>query len=363
MNTCMIVRCQQSTSKKEVFEYIQVNEKLNNYLISWKNKIDDNKSWDTAKRLHNTYEFIFSSGYSNKSVSKKKPLSRSYFKLWEILHDFELIPNQSKTAHIAEGPGGFIECLCDFTNTYNKESQIFGITLKSNNKKIPSWKIPRTLLDGYNINLYDEDDGNIYDIHTVNRFINYVGLYSCDLVTSDGGFDFSADFNNQEVDSLQLMISEIYIALMIQKLGGSMIIKVFDLFCLRTIKLISLCSDFYENFMIIKPQTSRPANSEKYILFHKFDFQNTKLQQIYLELLKTSIIQQDLTVIDSYASFYNVLIAITKYNIYYTSIQVYALKRTLELSQNVDNYKKNDIICKNIKICKEWCKAYNIATY
>ena len=67
--------------------YNALNKELCQYLVEWKNKIDDNKCWDTAKRLSNTYEFIFSSGYTKVSVSKKKPLSRSYFKLWEILYD------------------------------------------------------------------------------------------------------------------------------------------------------------------------------------------------------------------------------------------------------------------------------------
>ena len=363
MNTCIKVKNKQYTLRDDdINDYVRVNEKLNEWLIEWKNKINDNKVWDTAKRLYNTYEFIFSSGYNKESVSKKKPLSRSYFKLWEILHDFDIIQEGSKTAHIAEGPGGFIECICDLVKKYEKKSTIYGITLISSNKKIPSWKLSKSILDKNDVHLYNQDNGNIYNIQTINNFIDYVGEHSCDFVTSDGGFDFSADFNNQEADSLALMISEIYITLRMQKQKGSMLIKVFDLFSLRTIKLISLCSNFYEEFVIIKPQTSRPANSEKYLLFTNY-FNFSTQQQNNLNLLKQCIVDKNSSLLDNYTPFENTLIAITKYNLYYTAIQADALKETLELSNNIDNHKKNNIINRNINLCRTWCSTYDIATH
>lgn len=373
MNTCVYIKGDSNLRNIDVdiHDYIVVNDELNAHLIEWKNKIDDNKSWDTAKRLFNTYEFIFSSGYNKESVSKKKPLSRSYFKLWEILHDFNLIESNSISAHIAEGPGGFIECVCDYKNKYAKNCEMYGITLKSNNKKIPSWKIPKCLIDNNDIHLYNEDDGNIYNIQTVEKFIKFVGENSCDIVTSDGGFDFSADFNNQETHSLQLMLSEIYITLMIQKQKGSMLIKVFDLFSIRTIKLIALCSDFYENFVIIKPQTSRPANSEKYILFKNFLHDDNNSTQCHnLKILRHCIQTNDLEKIDTYSNFQNIMVSITKYNMYYTFNQINALQKTLDLSKEINNANSNSnhqnnkhYILDNIQVCKNWCNKYNIETY
>ena len=37
-------------------------------------------------------------------------------------------------------------------------------------------------------------------------FINRVGYHSCEIVTADGGFDFSNDFNQQEEVFLQLFL-------------------------------------------------------------------------------------------------------------------------------------------------------------
>lgn len=342
--------------------YLELNEMLNIHLVHWKNKINDNKCWDTAKRLSNTFEFIFSSGYNKVSVSKKKPLSRSYFKLWEILHDFDIVSSNIKSAHIAEGPGGFIECLCDYFNMYQNTGSMYGITLKSSNKKIPSWKLPKHLFENNAINLYENDDGNIYNIKTVHTFIEFVGEKSCDFVTSDGGFDFSANFNNQESDSLKLMISEIYISLKLQKEKGSMLLKVFDLFSLRTIKLISLCSDFYDRFVILKPQTSRPANSEKYILFQSKHETNLILHKNNMEILERSIELEDESIMDEYVDFKDCLIALTKYNIVYTHNQIKFLKDTLEVSKYIDTNNKiiGKSISKNISLCKDWCNTYNI---
>ena len=61
-----------------------------------------------------------------------------------------------------------------------------------------------------------------------------------DLVTADGGFDYSTDYNKQELSSYKLIYSEIYIALNIQKDNGSFVLKVFDIFYHKTIQLIYL---------------------------------------------------------------------------------------------------------------------------
>lgn len=352
-----------NSTKKIVQDIVEINHILNNYLVEWKNKINDNKSWDIAKRLSNTYEFIFSSGYNKINVSKKRPLSRSYFKLWEILHDFPFLLDiqELKTAHIAEGPGGFIECICDYNNKYDKSGEIYGITLKSNQKKIPSWKLPKWLIQKQNIHLYDSDDGNIYNIHTIDMFVEYVGESSCNFITCDGGFDYSADFNNQETDSILLMLSEIYTSLRIQKDSGHMILKIFDIFSLRTIKLISMCAQFYKSYNILKPMTSRPANSEKYILFMNKQTSNPIFEKENIQSMRHAIVYRDASLLDRYDRYINDIISITKYNILYTSNQIKSLKETLNLSKDMNRIKKK-CIDSNINICKEWCRRYKIDT-
>ena len=341
----------------------RLNHRLNKELTCWKNKLNYNKHWDTAKRISNTYEFIFSSGYTRINLVKKKPLSRAYFKLWEILHDFDIIQNTTdhgiKTAHIADGPGGFIECVCDYCEQYNIPSeQLYGITLKSTDRKIPNWKISKNYLNNFPINL---NEGNIYDLNVVQDFVEYVGRGSIEFVTADGGFDFSADFNNQEKQSYKLMFCEIFMALQLQKLGGHFLLKVFDLFSTETITLLACCSIFYETTLFIKPNTSRPANSEKYILFQNFTGMNTSEQEKTFADLKQCFMNNTWTSLRCPSSFYDFLLHVTMYNMYYTTRQLNHLKITLENSKVLhDNRKKNQIVMENLKICKLWCQKYHV---
>ena len=76
-----------------------INQEEYNKLIFYKNKIDkvnNHKIWDKAKKFSNNYELIHIPNKQNKSesIAFYKPLSRSYFKLWEIIYDFDLLKDR-----------------------------------------------------------------------------------------------------------------------------------------------------------------------------------------------------------------------------------------------------------------------------
>ena len=177
---------------------------LNHYLIKSKNRISNHiKLWDTYKKYTNTYEFIHTQiPLLKNSVSKHKPLSRSYFKMIEIINTFNILDQYKDknitSFHLAEGPGGFIEALAYMRkNNYDK---YIGITLLDTDSSIPNWGKCKDIIKKYpNIVLeYGADKtGDILSIsnltHCFNKYAN-----SIDIITGDGGFDFSLDFNNQE---------------------------------------------------------------------------------------------------------------------------------------------------------------------
>ena len=73
--------------------------------------------------------------------------------------------------------------------------------------------------------------GNIYIKNNSLEFINnIVKKKSSKFITADGGFDYSTDFNKQEISSYKLIFCEIFISMNIQAEGGNFIIKVFDIF-------------------------------------------------------------------------------------------------------------------------------------
>jgi len=107
--TCEEVSIQKSREKEN---NIFISETLHKYLISIKNQIDKYvEHWDIYKKYTNPYEYIHTLVPEKKmSVSKYKPLSRSFYKFIEICHTFDILPDkdvQINSFHLAEGPGGF----------------------------------------------------------------------------------------------------------------------------------------------------------------------------------------------------------------------------------------------------------------
>lgn len=343
---------------------IEMNNELMITLQCVKNKIDHQKYWDIAKKCANEFEFIFS--FNNDCVADKTPISRSYFKMIEMMYDNQIInnlkeyyinyPQTLKLSCICEGPGGFIQAL-DEACTMNKISSqpINCITLISNDKKVPNWKLND--LCNYKVSYGQDGSGDIYKTANIDFFINSVGLNTSYIVTADGGFDFSDDFNSQERNFSLLLLCEVYIALNIQKHQGHFIIKVFDLFHIDTINIISILRLFYREIIIQKPKTSRPANSEKYLICKGFIKKDNKYTNLLKEMKKC--IQNkslnnlsNLVLVDH---LYDTLTYIHFYNTYFVASQIGYINKTLDII-------KTNVFDKKIyiKSCVHWCRKYNI---
>jgi 23S rRNA U2552 (ribose-2'-O)-methylase RlmE/FtsJ len=387
------------------------NLEENNLLLNYKNKIDEieyKKSWDYFKKFSNDYELLHISNSKHKfnnSISSYTPLSRSYFKLLEMVKDYNLLDYNYniKTSHIAEGPGGFIEAVINIRKKMRKyNDKIYGITLKNFDKNIPGWKkAERFLKMNSNIKIiYGKDNtGNIYNLENIIDFKNKIGFNSCEFITADGGFDYSINFNQQEQLSYQLIFCEIVCALSVQKIKGTFICKFFDTYTPLTIKYLWILNIFYESIIITKPLTSRPANSEKYIIAKNFkgitnyflkelytivyqweqNKYNNKEKEVnfnyfinksienknknekenktekYYKISNNYII--DFTNINISDNYYKI---ITQYNTYYIYSQLQNIIKTLSyIKNNINDEDKHLIIKNQIKKSIEWCNKYN----
>lgn len=261
---------------------LAMNEQLHQQLQLYKNNITtfhQNQSWDRYKKFVNDYELIFTTCHGLPSISSYLPISRSFFKLWEVMHDFPEAfdmdaPHSKQCAFLAEGPGGFIEA---YTRKRRAERDtLFGATLLSSDRSIPHWKLKPMMYDHHNVRFLTgkDDTGDICKIENVDAMVQEIGAASCHLVTADGGFDFSIDFNNQEQLSSRLILSEIYMALLLQKENGTFFLKIYDIYSHTTIQLLYVLKMFYQSITFIKPPTSRPANSEKYVLCEGFSIRD-----------------------------------------------------------------------------------------
>jgi len=95
-------------SSESISECI-ISNSLSSYLYEIKQKIESNeREWDIYKKYTNPYEYIHSSIPSKKkSVSRLLPLSRSFYKMIEIINTFEIGKQERPLNffHLAEGPG------------------------------------------------------------------------------------------------------------------------------------------------------------------------------------------------------------------------------------------------------------------
>ena len=360
---------------KDLFVNSNINLSEYNNLISYKDKIDelnDHKTWDKSKKLSNDYELIYlpNKKMKCKSIAQYDPLSRSYFKLWEMIKDFNLVgeKNEYTMAGIAEGPGGFIEAFVNYRKKYfNTQDDVFGITLKSTNKDIPGWKKTKTFLNEnpqITISYGKDNTGNLYNLDNIFEFIKLVEPHTIDLVTADGGFDFSIDFNKQEILAYRMIFCEVVTALAVQKKGGTFICKIFDIYTEITIQFIYLLGFFYEEIYITKPYTSRPANSEKYLICKNFKGIDKAYLDDLLKIVKKWEIIENInyhihSIFDIEKN--HILNQIIKYNNINSDLQIENIVKTLDIIKNKsDPNLYNKIIKNQTQKALEWCEFYDL---
>jgi 23S rRNA U2552 (ribose-2'-O)-methylase RlmE/FtsJ len=195
--------------------------------------------------------------------------------MWELINKFDIFNDNNgiNIACLAEGPGGFIEAIINYRMLKNNGyclDNINGITL--NKGKSPLWDPLIKKIGNKNINLR-LGYGDLYNSKSIRTFCNNING-NIHIITADGGFNYSNDYNNQEKLSYRIIFNEVLTALTLQKRGGIFICKIFDIFHKFTVQLIYILYCLYDEIHIVKLQTSRVANSEKYLVAKGFKFIN-----------------------------------------------------------------------------------------
>ena len=355
-------------SYTSAFPEQKINRTLYLYLEKIKGGIDNNANlWEKYKKYTNPYEYIHTpikkGGYP---ICNIKPLSRSYFKMIELIMMMNLedeFPENMKTFHLAEGPGGFIEALCH--SRKNNENDIYyGMTLQNDSAtSIPGWKKSSEFLSKYKkVKIVNGQDGT-GDLTNAENLKYCWDHYknSMDLITGDGGFDFSIDFNRQEISSTKLIFCQIAFAIAMQKKNGCFIIKFFDTFTQPSLDLLYILSLMYKDIYLTKPNTSRCANSEKYIVCKYFKLNSSfslvkKFYNILSNFHDTMYIKRFLN-IDLPYIFYAEL---EELNAIYGQRQLETISTTLQIIKNPKLEKLQELNKKHIQKCKRWCSRHNI---
>ena len=177
--------------------------------------------------------------------------------------------------------------------------------------------------------------------------------------------DFSVDFNNQEIHIADLLMGQIFYALVMQKKGGSFVLKIFDSFMEHTLDLLYILSSFYETVYIVKPYTSRYANSEKYVVCKNFLYSSNNLfyPALYNAFERMAINNGNQKVVRflNIPLTSNFLVKIEEYNAVFGQQQIENIHYTISLIENKYKQEKIDQLLKiNSSKCIYWCNKHNI---
>lgn len=382
---------------EEVVKEYGFKSELNVY----RNKIDkiEPDIWKKIRWYINNFDFLV----------KDPIINRAFYKYWEIINTFEIFNNYNNSDiifHCAEAPGGFIQgsnillqlenfkqqnvvinkSLVDndgFMEVKKKRKQqkklhkIYTISLNKDLPKYKNYNLPSYNKRVVNENIrvtYGKDNtgdiNNLDNIHYIKNLINNDGFF---LITADGGFDEGTDFNNKEQLHYYLILNEIYSAIYLQKQGGCFILKVFDIFTKTSINLLYLLSLLYKNVFVYKPKTSRPTNSEKYIICKNFKCNNETLKHVItiLQNLSQKLKYQkekynSFTLFESISSEF--LNNIYNVNNALVDNQCKFLKIAIDLCDNknfINNYDNelNNSLEQRKKIFKQWESKYGLCDF
>ncbi|XP_064485017.1 cap-specific mRNA (nucleoside-2'-O-)-methyltransferase 1-like [Ornithodoros turicata] len=239
-----------------------------------------------ARTRSNPFETIRGGIFQNRAAMKMANIDAAFDFMFTDPRDQDgesLVASEGLLyfADVCAGPGGFSEYVL-----WRKgwQAKGFGFTLKGpNDFKLEEFFAgpPDTFQPYYGVT----GDGDVFVPENLRSFSKFVkdntdggGVH---FVMADGGFSVEGQENIQEILSKRLYLCQFCAALSILRTGGHFVCKLFDIFTPFSVGLVYLMYRAFRHVCIFKPNTSRPANSERYIVC-KWRRQDTKDIQDYM---------------------------------------------------------------------------------
>ena len=328
--------------------------------------------WEYYKKLTNPYELIFTTSgkYSTPpSICMLHPLSRSYFKMIEIMQVANMVERlvgrtRFKTAHVCEGPGGFIQAAFDEADRHRKKvSNAIAMTLRPTEHQIPGWKRAASFLKKHpevKIVYGANNTGDILD--PVNRQSFYDECnHAVYLFTADVVVDFATNYHEQERTIFPLLVASSLMAVNCLTEGGICILKIFDSYTRPTEDLILGLASVFRQWTLYKPATSRPCNAEQYFIGVGFKSMYCKPLTSTLErVLVNPHLPHKLWTDDAFdeptREQYREL-QVTR-----AERQIRFIKETLGLVGNLTVAQETDLWNRNIQFSKKFCTQFHLLT-
>ncbi|XP_031833970.1 cap methyltransferase 1 isoform X2 [Nomia melanderi] len=243
------------------------NEDIVTNIINSKAVFDklDNVEMRHARTRCNPYETIRGAFFLNRAAVKMANMDRAcdfMFTTPSDLQDDELL----YFADVCAGPGGFSEYVL-WRKRWRAKG--FGFTLKNENDfKLADFYAGSC--ETFHPYYGPKENGDVFDpdnqealrklimTHTNNKGVHFM--------MSDGAFSVKGQENLQEILSKQLYLCQCLVALMIVRVGGHFVTKLFDIFTTFSAGLVYIMYRCFDEVCLFKPNSSRPANSERYLI-------------------------------------------------------------------------------------------------
>lgn len=376
-------------------EYVYLEEAgYSTSLNSTKKEINNTSNeWRHIRDIINPYELISPSPYyndtivdkqafyssinelGNKEIKIQSMINRAYFKMWEILHDKKedkwgnmlqkYKDQQLVVLGMAEAPGGFLQAIMDsrIKQTSNSFKDVYrGISLEDKKIKwseevLGKYKEKFDLDIEYNYGIAGGDIRNVEEQEYIKNTL--LGNKKAHLIVADGGINVSQDYYTQEVQNHKLFYSEIVIALSNQAVGGNFVMKCYDLYTILSVQYLTILKNYYDHVYIIKPDLSRPANSEKYIVAMGYNGKFSKsMEDSSMDMI--SRWNNDVYILELLTSVDTTIMGSMKYiNEYFSNRQISFIKKGVladkTFKSRQQEYKRAQKIA-----CEKWCDNYDI---
>lgn len=244
-----------------------------------------------ARTRSNPYETIRSANFLNRAAVKMANINKVFYSMFTDTSGFK----DSELLYFADvcaGPGGFSEYILSVKKWHAKG---FGFTLKNENDFTLD-EFFAGPCETFHPFYGPTEDGNVFDPKNQEEFKALVMKHTygkgVHFMMSDGGFSVAGKENIQEILSKQLYLCQCLVALMIVRTGGHFVTKLFDLFTPFSAGLVYLMYRCFEKVCIFKPNSSRPANSERYLVCRK-KRSDTEAVMKYLSHVNHLLLQKD----------------------------------------------------------------------
>lgn len=347
-------------------------------ITNYENSLTNGKNWEYYKKIVNPFELVFTQKkYDNfpESICFLKPLSRSYFKMIEMLDLIQFFSSVSspliRTAHVCEGPGGFIEALFDEAAKKQKRIEVsIAMTLKSKQSNIPGWKRASNFLQkNKNVRIiFGEDQtGDIMNAVNQQYFIDYA-IHpdyggKIDIFTADGGFDFSYDYTKQEQMIFPLLMASTKIGFEVLNKGGVFILKMFDFYQKSTVDLLYFLSYHFQEWTLYKPGMSRPCNPEHYFIGKGFvgcSDEVLDMMRLWCNMLENNQPLDSLFTAPYSAEFQKIIESLREHSF---KSQTEYLKQVFHIIDTNDTTLIKTQLAKNEKSSYDWCVRFHVPIY